>query len=172
MFRYLPLVLKNSWRNKRRTVLTVASIGISMCLLGVMIAMSAAFLPIDLLNQLVSLGTALAFSIVCLSVISLRKTHPDLPRPFTVPGGVTTAVFGIVFCLGMAIFNLLPMVAKAVHGDFLPLGILGGYSLVGVFVYLLYGMKHSLLSKGIDVLDIGPGPNQADAPGHGGPLNR
>jgi putative ABC transport system permease protein len=43
MFRYLPLVLKNSWRNKRRTVLTVASIGISMCLLGVMIAMFHAF---------------------------------------------------------------------------------------------------------------------------------
>jgi len=43
MFRYLPLVLKNSWRNKRRTVLTVVSIGISMCLLGVMIAMFHAF---------------------------------------------------------------------------------------------------------------------------------
>jgi len=43
MFRYLPLVLKNSWRNKRRTVLTIVSIGISMCLLGVMIAMFHAF---------------------------------------------------------------------------------------------------------------------------------
>jgi len=43
MFRYLPLVLKNAWRNKRRTILTVASIGISMCLLGVMIAMFHAF---------------------------------------------------------------------------------------------------------------------------------
>jgi putative ABC transport system permease protein len=39
MFRYLPLVLKNSWRNRRRTTLTIASIGVSMCLLGVMIAM-------------------------------------------------------------------------------------------------------------------------------------
>ncbi|HEY2015137.1 MAG TPA: FtsX-like permease family protein [Bryobacteraceae bacterium] len=39
MFRYLPLVLKNCWRNRRRTVLTIASIGVSMCLLGVMIAM-------------------------------------------------------------------------------------------------------------------------------------
>jgi putative ABC transport system permease protein len=43
MFRYLPLVLKNCWRNRRRTVLTIASIGISMCLLGVMIAMFHAF---------------------------------------------------------------------------------------------------------------------------------
>src|SRR5690349_12724186 len=38
MFRYLPLVLKNCWRNRRRTLLTLASIAISMCLLGVMIA--------------------------------------------------------------------------------------------------------------------------------------
>ena len=43
MFRYLPLVLKNSWRNKRRTILTIISIGVSMCLLGVMIAMFHAF---------------------------------------------------------------------------------------------------------------------------------
>ena len=43
MFRYLPLVLKNCWRNRRRTILTVVSIAISMCLLGVMIAMFHAF---------------------------------------------------------------------------------------------------------------------------------
>src|SRR5215467_7616266 len=43
MLRYLPLILKNSWRNRRRTVLTIASIGVSMCLLGVMMAMYHAF---------------------------------------------------------------------------------------------------------------------------------
>jgi putative ABC transport system permease protein len=43
MLRYLPLVLKNCWRNRRRTVLTIASIGISMCLLGVMMSMYHAF---------------------------------------------------------------------------------------------------------------------------------
>ncbi len=139
--------------------------------LGCLIAMSAAFLPIDLLNQLVSLGTALAFAIVCLSVISLRRTHPDIPRAFRVPGGVPTAVLGIIVCLGMAGFNLAPMVAKAFSGDFLPLGILGGYGLVGVFVYIFYGLGHSKLSKGIDILDIGPGPEEALAPGHGHPSN-
>jgi len=41
--RFLPLILRNSWRNKRRTLLTIASIGVSMCLLGVMIAMYSAF---------------------------------------------------------------------------------------------------------------------------------
>ena len=43
MLRYLPLIVKNCWRNRRRTVLTVASIAISMCLLGVMVAMFDAF---------------------------------------------------------------------------------------------------------------------------------
>jgi putative ABC transport system permease protein len=43
MLRYLPLILKNSWRNRRRTSLTIASIGVSMCLLGVMMAMYHAF---------------------------------------------------------------------------------------------------------------------------------
>jgi putative ABC transport system permease protein len=43
MFRYLPFVLKNSWRNRRRTLLTIASIGVSMCLLGVIISMYHAF---------------------------------------------------------------------------------------------------------------------------------
>jgi putative ABC transport system permease protein len=41
--RYLPLILKNCWRNRRRTILTVASIGVSMCLLGVMVSMYHAF---------------------------------------------------------------------------------------------------------------------------------
>jgi putative ABC transport system permease protein len=43
MLRYLPLIIKNCWRNRRRTLLTVASIGISMCLLGVVVAMYDAF---------------------------------------------------------------------------------------------------------------------------------
>ena len=43
MLRYLPLIVKNCWRNRRRTVLTIASIGVSMCLLGVMMTMYHAF---------------------------------------------------------------------------------------------------------------------------------
>ncbi len=43
MFRYLPLILKNSWRNRRRTVLTITSVGVSLCLLGLMMAIYHAF---------------------------------------------------------------------------------------------------------------------------------
>jgi putative ABC transport system permease protein len=47
MFRYVPLMLKNCWRNRRRTILTIASIGVSMCLLGVMAGMYHAFYMSD-----------------------------------------------------------------------------------------------------------------------------
>jgi len=43
MFRHLPLILKNSWRNRRRTVLTVLSVGVSLCLLGLLMAIYHAF---------------------------------------------------------------------------------------------------------------------------------
>src|SRR5215469_9933745 len=43
MLRFLPLILRNSWRNRRRTLLTIASVSVSMCLLGVMIALFHAF---------------------------------------------------------------------------------------------------------------------------------
>ena len=145
---------------------------IGTLLLGGFIAVAAAFLPIDLLSDLVSLGTALAFSIVCLSVIYLRRRHPEMERPFRVPGGVTTAVLGIISCLALALFNLLPMVQKALKGDPLPLTILLCYCLVGVVIYVGYGYKHSRLAMGLDILDVGPGPNEALAPGHGDPLNR
>ncbi len=141
-------------------------------LLGGFIAVTAAFLPIDLLGDLVSLGTALAFSIVCLSVIYLRVRSPELARPFRVPGGVTTAVLGIISCLALAGFNLWPMIQKAMHGDPLPLTILLTYCAIGALIYVAYGLWHSKLAKGVDILDVGPGPNEALAPGHGDPLNR
>jgi APA family basic amino acid/polyamine antiporter len=140
---------------------------IGTILLGLVIAVTASFLPISLLGDLVSIGTALAFSIVCFSVISLRITNPDLPRPFRTPGGVWTAGFGIVACLGLAGFNLFPMIQKAMQHDPLPLKILGGYCVVGVLVYLLYGFWNSKLAKGIDITDNSTLETPAEAFGHG-----
>src|SRR3546814_1640127 len=48
---------------------------------------AAAFLPITLLGDLVSLGTAVSFAIICFTVIWLRNTHPEMDRPFRVPLG-------------------------------------------------------------------------------------
>lgn len=136
-------------------------------LLGAVIAIAAAFLPISLLGQLVSFGTALAFAIVCLSVISLRLTHPNMPRPFRVPGGIVTAVAGILACLFLAWNNFAPMLEAAARNDPLTLYLLGGYCAIGAVVYIIYGFWHSKLAKGIDIVDEGDLPTPAEAMGHG-----
>ena len=136
-------------------------------LLGVLIAVAASFLPISILGDLVSLGTAVAFSIVCLSVIFLRIKHPDMERPFKVPGGVWTAGAGIIACLSLAGFNFWPMIQHAMDGNPLPLTILGIYALVGAVIYIIYGFWHSKLAKGIDITEETTINSPAQAMGSG-----
>lgn len=126
---------------------------IGTILLGVVIAVLAAFLPISILGDLVSLGTATAFAIVCFSVIMLRIKHPEMERPFRVPGGIFTAVAGIAACLFLASQNLIPMFQHAAEDNPLPLMLLGGYAALGAVIYTIYGFWHSRLAKGLDVLD-------------------
>ena len=140
---------------------------IGTILLGIVIAIAAAFLPISILGDLVSLGTATAFSIVCLSVIYLRIKHPELPRPFRVPGGVWTAGTGIAACLFLASQNLIPMSQHAAEDNPLPLMLLGGYAAVGAVVYILYGFWHSKLAKGIDIVEDAALATPAEALGAG-----
>ena len=140
---------------------------IGTILLGVVIAICASFLPISILGDLVSLGTAVAFSIVCLSVIFLRIKHPDMPRPFKVPGGIFTAVLGILSCLALAGFNFWPMIQHAMDGNPLPLTILGAYAAVGAVVYIIYGFWNSKLAKGIDITEETTMSSPAEALGSG-----
>jgi putative ABC transport system permease protein len=70
MIRFLPLVLKNCWRNRRRTFLTIASISVSMCLLGVMIAMYHALYLSDATPEQ-------ALRIVTRNKISLTQQMPE-----------------------------------------------------------------------------------------------
>ena len=59
-------------------------------------------LPIGILGELVSIGTLIAFIVVCMGVLVLRYTRPDLPRPFRVPAVWFTSIMGVIFCAGMA----------------------------------------------------------------------
>jgi APA family basic amino acid/polyamine antiporter len=144
---------------------------IGTIVLGLIIAFAASMLPIEILGDLVSLGTATAFGIVCVSVIWLRRARPDLVRPFTAPGGIITPILGIFFALVMAVPLVTDMISKASKGDPIPATILGCYLLVGALIYIVYGYRNSRLGQGLQQIDddqgAGPGPEQAIAHGIG-----
>jgi APA family basic amino acid/polyamine antiporter len=144
-------------------------------LLGSIIAVGAATLPLTILNDLVSLGTALAFSIVCISVIYLRRNEPDLPRPFRVPFYPLTPILGAIFCMIFMVGPiLLDIVSKGIGKDLLgslfgspdakfqrdpiALYILGSYVIVGALIYLLFGYRNSRLGQGRPALGIEAAP--------------
>jgi APA family basic amino acid/polyamine antiporter len=101
---------------------------------GITAAVVAATFPIGLLGELVAIGTLIAFIVVCIGVLVLRRTRPDLPRPFRVPAIGIVAVLGVAMCSLMAGF--LP-------GDTWLRLIL--WTLVGIVIYWLYGYRHSRL---------------------------
>ena len=63
------------------------------------IAVLAALVPLDALIDVVSIGTLVAFIVVSLGVMILRRTRPDLPRPFHVPGYPVTPLLSIAACV-------------------------------------------------------------------------
>jgi APA family basic amino acid/polyamine antiporter len=102
---------------------------------GVAMVLAAVF-PIGILSKLVSLGTLLAFAMVCLAVIILRRTHSTMDRPFKTPFSPYVPVAGIVACLGCMAF---------VNGFAWKLLI--GWMVIGIAVYFLYGAKHSKIQN-------------------------
>lgn len=103
---------------------------------GVAAAIIAGLFPLKLLGELISIGTLLAFAIVCLGIIVLRRQRPDLPRPFRVPGYPLTPIAGIAVCA--ALMASLPRDTWIRLVVWLSLGLL---------VYRLYGWRNSVLRK-------------------------
>lgn len=96
----------------------------------------AGLVPLDILSDMVSMGTLLAFAVVCLGVLILRKRRPDLDRPFRTPFSPVVPVIGIIVTLGQMCFLPLANWER-----------LGVWLLIGVGIYLFYGRKNSHLSK-------------------------
>jgi APA family basic amino acid/polyamine antiporter len=105
---------------------------------GVLVAILAGVVPIDIGINLVNIGTLSAFAIVCAGVFVLRNTKPDARRPFKAPFGKAVAAIGAVLCLYL-------MVGGLSGGTWLRFLI---WFLVGMAVYAAYGYRHSLLAKG------------------------
>ena len=129
---------------------------LGIALLGGLSAAMAATLPLSLLTDMVSLGVALCFSIVAISVMWLRSTRPDLERPFRVPlGGVwvgkvwigVAPVAAIIMCWAMMIPVVLDLAVKARNGDSFPAVFLSAYFVAGVVIYLGYGRRRSRLGR-------------------------
>jgi APA family basic amino acid/polyamine antiporter len=68
-------------------------------LTGTVVAVAGGLFPIGILGELVSIGTLLAFVIVCAGVLVLRYTQPDLDRPFRTPGMPVVPILGVAVCL-------------------------------------------------------------------------
>ena len=112
---------------------------VSTVITGILAATFGGLLPIGILGELVSIGTLIAFIVVCVGVLVLRYTRPDLPRPFRVPAIWFTSLMGVVFCAGMA--------ASLPAATWWRLVI---WSLIGIAVYFAYGYKHSRLRQSSD----------------------
>jgi APA family basic amino acid/polyamine antiporter len=105
-------------------------------IIGAFAVVMAAIFPLDILADLVSIGTLMAFVAVCVGIMMLRVSAPAAPRPFRTPLVWVVAPAGVVICgfmmvsLGWATW--IRLVA---------------WTIVGLFIYFLYGQKHAAPSK-------------------------
>jgi APA family basic amino acid/polyamine antiporter len=105
---------------------------ISTIVTGIVAMIIAGILPIRILGELVSIGTLLAFIIVCISVLVLRKRRPDLERPFKTPWVPLVPILGAVICfIQMAALPLDTWLRLVV------------WMALGFCIYFFYGVKHS-----------------------------
>jgi basic amino acid/polyamine antiporter, APA family len=101
---------------------------------GIFAALVAALVPLGAIVEMVNIGTLFAFILVNAGVMILRRTRPDMPRPFKVPVPYIWCPIGIILCIYLSLGLPWPTYVRFV-----------GWLAVGVVIYLLYGYSHSRL---------------------------
>ncbi|MDR1074891.1 MAG: amino acid permease [Xanthomonadaceae bacterium] len=105
-------------------------------IVGVISAILSGFMPLSVLGDLVSMGTLLAFATVCIGVVVLRYTRPDLERPFRVPFAKLVAPLGAAVCL----YLFWQPFKEHWH-------LMLGWTVCGFIIYSCYGYRHSKLRR-------------------------
>jgi basic amino acid/polyamine antiporter, APA family len=104
---------------------------------GAFAMLAAGLLPISVLSEMVSIGTLIAFIVVCIGVLVLRYKRPELPRPFRVKGIWAVSILGVIFC-GVMAATL----------DVATWGRLVVWTIIGVIIYFGYSAPRSKLRNG------------------------
>ncbi len=102
---------------------------------GIGCALAGGLLPIDFLGELTSVGTLFAFVLVSLGVMILRRTHPDVPRAFRVPGGTYLVPICGALSSGLLLYTATTFTLFRLFG----------WMALGLVFYASYGRKHSKL---------------------------
>jgi len=100
----------------------------------IFVSLFAGFLPISGLGHMTSIGTLLAFVIVCIGVMVMRKTNPDTPRPYRTPMVPTVPILGVLVCLAMMASLDIITWARLIF-----------WLVIGLVIYFVYGRHHSHL---------------------------
>ena len=111
---------------------------ISSIVVGVFVAILATLLPLHILDEMTSVGTLLAFVLVSAGVWVMRRTHPELPRPFKTPLVPLVPILSIVFC-GALIYGLSPATKWR----------LVIWLVIGLVIYFTYSVKHSKIRNAV-----------------------
>lgn len=102
----------------------------------VLVAAFAGFVPVNVVGHMTSIGTLFAFILVCIAVIVLRKTNPEMPRVFKTPLVPLVPILGIITCgamiFGLGVENWLRLIV---------------WLAIGLVIYFGYSRKHSKLNK-------------------------
>jgi basic amino acid/polyamine antiporter, APA family len=104
----------------------------------VLVSIFAAFIPARVVGEMTSIGTLFAFILVCIGVMVLRKSMPDAPRAFKTPLVPLVPILGVFTCLFMMVFLPLDTWIRLIV-----------WMMIGLDIYLFYGMRKSLLSGGL-----------------------